>query len=332
MSEQFNLTWNRFQSTISSSLDILRKEGEFFDVTLVSHDQRQMPAHKVLLSAASPFFKTVLKRNPHQHPLIYLSDVDSHHLLSILDYIYLGQVQMPQERVQDFLAAGTKLQISGLSSETPAQPFNPPLGTTDSNGIMAKRGRGRPRKKSVLHPSNSYETLGEEARESLGDADDSVKMKQGRRQSLFMANTSGYETPNEFVQEPSIGVETMVPAKTEKIQVGDMKQLEDKIMELAQYSEIHKMFICRVCGKTSKNQSKAMVHVETHLEGMTFSCLLCGNAYKTREHLRVHSYRCPAAKANTPADPVNTEVADEQVMSGDDQFILGDPVMEEYVA
>ena len=152
MTEQLNLTWNNFQATISSSLDILRKEGEFFDVTLVSHDQRQMQAHKVLLSAASPFFKTVLKRNAHQHPLIYLSDMDSHHLLSILDYIYLGEVQMPQEKVQDFLAAGSKLQIIGLSSETPAHPYKPAPNGQISNGLMPqKRGRGRPRK----HPKKS---------------------------------------------------------------------------------------------------------------------------------------------------------------------------------
>ena len=180
-----------------------------------------------------------------------------------------------------------------------------------------------------MNTSNSYETLGEEAVAKENSKEpDPLRMKEGRP---TMFNTSGYEAPNEVMPEPSIGVETIVPAKTEKIQVGDMKQLEEKIMELAQYSEIHKMFICRVCGKTSKNQSKAMVHVETHLEGMTFTCLLCGNAYKTREHLRVHSYRCPAATAQA-TDPVNSEVTEEQVISNQEQFILSESIMEEYIA
>ena len=67
--DKFCLKWNDFQTTVSQSFGLLRQEKDFFDVTLVSDDQVQIPAHKLVLSACSSFFKTILKQNSHSHPL-----------------------------------------------------------------------------------------------------------------------------------------------------------------------------------------------------------------------------------------------------------------------
>ena len=61
--DKFCLKWNDFQTTVSQSFGLLRKEKDFFDVTLVSDDQVQVSAHKLVLSACSSFFKTILKQN-----------------------------------------------------------------------------------------------------------------------------------------------------------------------------------------------------------------------------------------------------------------------------
>ena len=69
--EKFCLRWNDFESHLSGSFKEIRDSKDFFDVTLVS-DQDQLEAHKVIISACSPFFRNLLRRNPHQHPLLYL--------------------------------------------------------------------------------------------------------------------------------------------------------------------------------------------------------------------------------------------------------------------
>ena len=70
-SEKFCLKWNDFENNISVAFRDLRDEKDFFDITLACEDS-QIQAHKVILSACSPFFRNVLRNNPHQHPLIYL--------------------------------------------------------------------------------------------------------------------------------------------------------------------------------------------------------------------------------------------------------------------
>merc|ERR1712013_248462 len=54
--EKFCLRWNDFESNISVAFRELREEKDFFDVTLACEDS-QISAHKVILSACSPFFR-----------------------------------------------------------------------------------------------------------------------------------------------------------------------------------------------------------------------------------------------------------------------------------
>ena len=72
--DKFCLRWNDFEGNISSAFRELRDDKDFFDVTLACDDE-QIQVHKVIISACSPFFRNVLRKNPHQHPLLYLKDV-----------------------------------------------------------------------------------------------------------------------------------------------------------------------------------------------------------------------------------------------------------------
>ena len=73
-----------------------------------------MKAHKVVLSACSPFFREILKANPHPHPLLFLQNVKQTDLLAVLDFMYLGEVQVVQENLASFLAVAEDLEVKGL--------------------------------------------------------------------------------------------------------------------------------------------------------------------------------------------------------------------------
>ena len=69
-SEKLYLQWNDFKQNISSSFGELREDKDLTDVTLACEDGKQVEAHKVILAASSPFFKKLLGRSKHPHPLI----------------------------------------------------------------------------------------------------------------------------------------------------------------------------------------------------------------------------------------------------------------------
>ena len=112
--EKFCLRWNDFKTNVSSSFNVLRKEEELFDVTLVSDDEHHIAAHKLILSASSEFFKNIFKKANHSNPLIFLSGVTSKELYRIMDYIYQGEVQLLQDDLDSFMEIANKLKIGGL--------------------------------------------------------------------------------------------------------------------------------------------------------------------------------------------------------------------------
>jgi len=127
-SEKFCLRWNDFETNISVAFRELREEKDFFDVTLACDDS-QIQAHKVILSACSPFFRNVLRRNPHQHPLLYLKGVKYKELLSVLNFMYMGEVNVAQEELNSFLAVAEDLRVKGLTqnnSSSDAKPKSEP--------------------------------------------------------------------------------------------------------------------------------------------------------------------------------------------------------------
>jgi len=113
-SEKFCLRWNEFENNISKAFGELRGDKDFVDVTLAC-DDNQLQAHKVILSACSPLFRSLFKKNHHQHPLLFLRGVKYEDILAVLDFIYHGEVNIAQESLNSFLAVAEDLQIKGLT-------------------------------------------------------------------------------------------------------------------------------------------------------------------------------------------------------------------------
>ena len=90
-SEKFCLKWNEFQKNIYNAFHGLREDLDFSDVTLVFEEDKQIDAHRVILSAYSPFFSSVLKRNNHSHPMIYMRGLKFKDMVAIVDFMYHGK-------------------------------------------------------------------------------------------------------------------------------------------------------------------------------------------------------------------------------------------------
>ena len=134
--QQFCLRWNDFQTNMVSSFKHLRDEKSFTDVTLAC-DGQTCKAHKMVLSACSPYFKVrltvikitprnsvsqfwtifqaLLEENPAKHPIIILKDVPFQHLTAILEFMYAGEVNVAQDQLPAFLKTAERLKVKGLA-------------------------------------------------------------------------------------------------------------------------------------------------------------------------------------------------------------------------
>ena len=54
----------------------------------------------------------MLKRNPHNHPLLYLRGIKYESILAVLNFMYNGEVNIAQAELSSFLAVAEDLQVA----------------------------------------------------------------------------------------------------------------------------------------------------------------------------------------------------------------------------
>ncbi|CAG0894651.1 unnamed protein product [Darwinula stevensoni] len=133
--QRYCLRWSNYQSNVISAFSALMKDEDFVDVTLAC-EGKSLKAHKMLLSACSPYFRELLKGNPCQHPILILCDMKFSHLQSILHFVYHGEVDVSQDDLGDFLKTADVLHIKGLAEERSAAGNK----TVELKGILPGKG------------------------------------------------------------------------------------------------------------------------------------------------------------------------------------------------
>merc|ERR1712098_19372 len=236
MEEKFCLKWNNFQENTIRTFSKLRSEEEFYDVTLVSDDQKQIMAHKVVLSSSSQYFKNILKSNKHSHPLLCLSGLTTMDLENVLDYIYQGEVKIFQGDIDKFLDIAQRLKIEGLLSSDKKNMSNQPIAT---------------------------------------------ELKHEPKQTFEKANEILYHKRSDDDSKYAVYLHSNL----------SLDEIEQKIAEYVGKNE-NNDYICNLCGKVGGNRIRNIKnHIETHLEGISFSCGRCGKNFRSRNALNTHVTR-----------------------------------------
>ncbi|XP_023313341.1 longitudinals lacking protein, isoforms A/B/D/L isoform X32 [Trichogramma pretiosum] len=143
---QFCLKWHNHQSTLIRNFDTLLESGTLVDCTLAA-EGRYLKAHKVVLSACSPYFEGLLSEHYDKHPVFILKDVKFVELKAMMDYMYRGEVNISQNQLTALLKAAESLQIKGLSDSK----------TTGSSNNSTVAGRVEP-KSTATSTSNAVTT------------------------------------------------------------------------------------------------------------------------------------------------------------------------------
>ena len=99
-------------------LNIQRKQDYLCDITLVTNDDRELKAHRNVLSAASPFFCKLLKSEmkENREGIIRFEEISGCVMEDVLEFIYTGTVEVTQENAKELIAAGNYLIIPSLKT------------------------------------------------------------------------------------------------------------------------------------------------------------------------------------------------------------------------
>jgi len=311
--EKFCLKWNDFESNISVAFRDIRDEKDFFDVTLACDDD-QIQAHKVILSACSPFFRNVLKRNPHQHPLLYLKGVKYTDLQSVLNFMYHGEVNVAQDELNSFLAVAEELRVKGLTQNSqggpgkttsaPKSPPPPPKSrASDSAAPPPKRSRPNPPPPVPSQPSYTQQDdddiqevvpVKSEPRDTpaapLVDSYSNTALAPSNQHQLQTEEEANYEESyDDYGQYDQNYDNTMMDPNMSGDGNKDLYRYIDNYED-----EYLRGYQCKLCGRTAKDKGNLRKHVENiHFPGQYENpCKICDKSFTTRNKLNHHVSKC----------------------------------------
>jgi len=294
--EKFCLRWNDFESNISVAFREIREEKDFFDCTL-SCGERQIQAHKIILSACSPFFRTILKQNPHQHPLLYLKGVEFTDLQAVLNFMYHGEVNIAQTELNSFLAVAGDMQVKGLT-EGAGGPGNTKKKTTEASQ--------QPKQKSFIdqRPTLTTQRLQQKSdyqyQHEDTSADDDIQeilpLVKAEPAPVSLPEADGvgrmdmqmesYEENAEEYGGGYVGVESQEYNEYQSYGNSDVVYSYAVKMGNGKYS-------CNVCGFITRDKYNIRLHLEgKHELGSGYQCEKCKKYVKTRKDLSEHKTKC----------------------------------------
>ncbi|CAG0890431.1 unnamed protein product [Darwinula stevensoni] len=116
MANKYNLKWNSHHAETFSNFDLLRNREVFVDVTLSCSGQT-LKAHKLVLCCGSALFEKLLQRDNSTSPIIHFHGIDMMHLRLLVDFMYLGEVDIPSCDLEAFIALADSLEVKGLKGD-----------------------------------------------------------------------------------------------------------------------------------------------------------------------------------------------------------------------
>ena len=234
--EKLCLQWNDFKENITSAFAQLREDREFADVTLACEDGQQIKAHTVILISSSPFFRNLLSKNKHPHPLIYMRGVEFEHLSALVDFLYLGEANVLQENIDSFLTAATKLKFAGFSGEAEQQEV-------EKDAVQPTRPTKGAKLKKVFSSSQLIK--------QIEDVDQKPLIE---RRTVALANYDRVDADMDRLDE----------------------QIDSMIATTNKTGKSGKLVACKVCGKEGARAHVAPHIESKHIAGVSHTCNICG--------------------------------------------------------
>jgi len=279
--EKYCLRWNDFTTNLSSAFNELRGDEDFFDITLIT-EESEIRCHKLILGACSPHFRNIIRRlSSVQNPAIYLRGVRHEDIKNILEFMYLGMVNVAQEDLDSFLSVAQDLCIKGLtqdgqqtsnsSSSVPPPSSSPGMKSTPppakraklkSNGDNVKSSVPIPKKEPKMDP-DCIQIVDESPADDQGDTMEGYE-------DYYEAGPSdpGAEDGKDYMLD------------------------EDPQAELGLCDLEDGSSLCLKCHKKFSNPAQARVHYReihcTDRSQKNWTCPICQKSFAIRRYMANH--------------------------------------------
>ena len=292
------LDWHTYLNHLREMLDNMMKPHEFTEVTLNCDYSEEFKVHKIVLSACSPLFKSIIN-NPKKNmgtlknPVLYLKGIKQQEMDSILESVYLNLAKYHEERMKEFLTMAksfhTKVKVVEVSEP------NDSMMVVDCDKNLEGF--------TVNFLSNTMDI-----KENHDTKITTVKDENNRR---FACN----QCDKAYSAETSLQRHVRATHEGFKHSCNECdKHYTDQTGLRHHMNVVHKgiLYNCKQCPYGGTTPFNLQSHIESVHEGVRYPCNKCDFLAKNQGHLKVHiqsQHTQSPQKHNLSVKSINTPVA-----------------------
>ena len=246
---------------------------DFTDVTLVSDDKQSLKAHRNVLSACSPVFKSIFQiEAKNSHPVVYLRGIKYEEIESIIQFIYLGEAHFHEDRVNEFLLVAKNLEIKELYTED---------GQPSSDNITADQS------KENKNPELK-ELCDEDSRETASVNTSADLTKENKiLDDIKEESTETFDKSNSSPLK-CVNIDDTSGSKFQCPQCDKSFTHKNSLKCHMKYEHEGVRYSCNQCNYQAKTQSALRRHVKFVHEGAKFNCNQCDQQFSVHKSLTNH--------------------------------------------
>ena len=275
--QKHDVTWETYDEDMREALHRMMIENVLTDVTLVSDDQIKIQAHKIILNASSPVFQTFISSfEDLSRAVIYLKGVKYEELRHVLDFIYLGEISIEQDKLDTFLSLSENLQLKGVNDKQMKAYSH--------------------EENIVVHNEDDEDTFKKKKKKTLADStegnmflhEDSINDLQEPDKKMF---TDPTEEQN-VLSDASIKEYLMRVDREESKKLKEDQNLTKNVVKLREKVKNSpgklKCTFSQDCSQSFTMNEQLQKHIATEHLGNTFQCNECDFQSKFKGNLRHH--------------------------------------------
>jgi len=319
MEQSLGLKWEQFPQHLREWSSKLLTDEPSQDIWFKC-DGGIVGAHKIVLTSCSEWFKESTEDfywAPHFKPLIVLWNTNVEETKLLLQYMYIGEVNVEESKLMKFLDLAMKLKVKGLmlGNEDNSEDFenitvddepnfdngmSKPNPMNDAQSLGIKRGRTKSPSESRREKIVKNRRASKKWKEWKEKNFEKIELDPTREKCTESTN-------NIYDREASSEMDRTRPVNEKE---GSKQNFEYVNPILESYydtnlnNEVENPVKCGKCGKILQSRSLRAHMVNVH-SGQTYECDKCGKIFGSMKTLKQHKDRsCPKGVKNSPNETI----------------------------
>jgi len=303
----FNLAWSDEErtATMFDAFKSILETEEYLDVSLVSQDCKVVKAHRLMLSASSPFFRTLFASTGDNKELVvgqsirlYLHGVMFRELQSIIEFIYKGETNVPAATLDTFIRAAKQLKVKGLTNIDLGDAAEVDTEAAEETEVPIERkgakvaGRSASKKVPTTYSCGQCDfTSTSKDKMEMHEFSDHSDSNQGAKADKFKEEIPMVNTEVGFIkEEPDQSLNASDNFDNSTLSEHDSFIAPEPIQKMEEEAPLE--FPCAKCQYVGKTKVALTKHMKTHSGAAPrkslYSCDVCDYRARSQENLDRH--------------------------------------------